>query len=724
MGWFEEQVKRRRELDMKTFEESFKSLAGIRTNKQEGLSDQEIKENFAISQILSYFHFQMIDLPSGITKFYDKLNYALERYDIVYHEVDLDPSYDNEFGSVLLFFRIVDDIPVVLFPKGKDKYYYINYATGKKAIIEASLIHRLELKAYCFYRPLPNKKMSIKEYARYVRGSVRVFDIISVILISLIASGVGLLIPYLTKILTGDVVNSGNMNQLLLISIYVVASATGLLLVKAIQVFINSRILLKIEKATQKAAMMKVLSLPPSFFKKYNTGGLSARAASVSTLSSTIANGMFIFLSSVVISLSYLLQLISFAPVLILPVVGILVISTSFSILIAFISRNHSRKLFNSSFKESGVTYEMINGIQKIRLAGAEKRMFNKWTKAYSKTVSLRHNPPLIIRLSVAINLAITLLGNILIYYIAAKNNIDAGNYMAFVTSYGILSGAFASLTSFFNIMASVKPIYEMAKPILDAEVETKQDKITLDSIQGNIELKDVTFRYQEDGNNVIDHLSLKIKEGEFVAVVGETGCGKSTLVRLLLGFEQPLEGQILFDDINIDKVDLPSLRKNIGTVLQNGTLFHAEILSNILISCPALKEEDAWAAAEIADIANDIREMPMGMKTVISEGSGSISGGQKQRIMIARAIVHKPKVLIFDEATSALDNKTQSKITDSISKLNCTRIVIAHRLSTIRSADRIIMISGGKIIEEGNYDSLIAKQGKFAELVDRQRLD
>ncbi|MBQ4255685.1 MAG: ATP-binding cassette domain-containing protein, partial [Bacilli bacterium] len=204
----------------------------------------------------------------------------------------------------------------------------------------------------------------------------------------------------------------------------------------------------------------------------------------------------------------------------------------------------------------------------------------------------------------------------------------------------------------------------------------------------------------------------------------GKTGCGKSTFVRMLLGFEKPSSGNVYFDDLNINDVDLSSLRRHIGTVMQNGTLFHADILSNIIISAPDLTEKDAWAAARIADIADDIAEMPMKMKTVISEGQGGISGGQKQRIMIARAIVHKPKILIFDEATSALDNKTQKSISDSITKLNCTRIVIAHRLSTIQHADRILMLEGGKVIESGDYETLIAKKGRFAELVERQRLD
>ena len=158
--------------------------------------------------------------------------------------------------------------------------------------------------------------------------------------------------------------------------------------------------------------------------------------------------------------------------------------------------------------------------------------------------------------------------------------------------------------------------------------------------------------------------------------------------------------------------------------MIQNGGLFQGDIYSNIAISAPSLTIEEAWEAAEKAGIADDIREMPMGMNTVISEGQGGISGGQKQRLMIARAIAPKPQILIFDEATSALDNKTQKQVSDALDELHCTRIVIAHRLSTIRNCDRILVMDQGAIVEEGRYDELIARNGRFAELVARQRLD
>ena len=724
MGWFEEQVKQRKKLDEKTFEDSFASLAGIKVDKKSNLSDEAIKENFAISQVLSYFRHQMVDIPEKITTFKDKLNYALSQVDIEYRKVELNGEWVNDTHSPVLIFTLISQTPVVLFPIGNKAYYYINYQTGKKVKIEASLINKLEMEAYSFYRPLPSKKISVKEYAKYLQKNIRVRDIVLLILTSAIVSGVGLLIPYLTRILTGDVIDKGNINYFIITSIYVVSAAAGLVLIKAIEGYVNSRITISVNKGVTEATMMKALNLPTSFFKKYNTGELTARFQSVIGLANLIVSSLFVTLISVVMSLMYLFQLIGFAPSLILPVIIVLFVSSAFSILIAYIQRNYSKKQLELSSKENGLTYEIINGIQKIRLSGSEKRVFAKWAKAYSKSARLLYNPPLLLKIAPAISLLITLLGNIAIYAVAAKNNISVSSYMAFVSSYGVLSSAFASLSQMVGLVYSIQPMYEMARPFLEAEPENNSKKPPIENIKGNIKFENVSFRYNSEGPLVVNNLSLDIKEGEYIAIVGQTGCGKSTLVRLLLGFEEPINGNILIDGNNLKNVDLTSLRRNIGTVMQNGTLFHADILSNIIISSPSLKEEDAWEAAEIANIADDIREMPMGMNTVISEGQGGISGGQKQRIMIARAIVHKPKVLIFDEATSALDNKTQKSISDSISKLNCTRIVIAHRLSTIQSADRILMLEGGKVIEEGNYQTLIDKKGKFAELVDRQRLD
>lgn len=236
--------------------------------------------------------------------------------------------------------------------------------------------------------------------------------------------------------------------------------------------------------------------------------------------------------------------------------------------------------------------------------------------------------------------------------------------------------------------------------------------------MSGGLELSNVSFRYTEDGPLILDHINLKVRPGQYIAFVGRTGCGKSTLMRLLLGFETPSSGAVYYENRDLQTLDLKSLRRGIGAVLQNSRLFSGDIYSNIVISAPWLNLEEAWEAARMSGVDEDIRKMPMGMQTLITEGSGGISGGQRQRLMIARAIAPKPKILMFEEATSALDNITQRTVSDSLASLKCTRIVIAHRLSTIRECDRILVLDEGKIVEDGTYEELLGSSGYFAELV------
>ena len=376
------------------------------------------------------------------------------------------------------------------------------------------------------------------------------------------------------------------------------------------------------------------------------------------------------------------------------------------------------------SGRESGMTYALITGIQKIKLAGAEKRAFARWGNLYAQSAKMTYDPPMFLKLNSVISLAISLTGTLVMYYMSVRAGLSVADYYAFNTAYGMVSGAFLSLAGIALSAAQIRPILTMVQPFFDAVPEVSDGKQVIERLSGGIELNNVSFRYNENMPLILDDLSLKIRPGQYVAIVGRTGCGKSTLLRLLLGFEKPQKGAIYYDGKDLERIDLRSLRRRIGVVMQNGKLFQGDIYSNIVISAPWLSQQDAWEAAELTGIAEDIRRMPMGMNTVISEGSGGISGGQRQRLMIARAIAPKPKILMFDEATSALDNITQKKVSESLDRLKCTRIVIAHRLSTIRQCDRILVLDQGKIVEDGTYDELIAANGFFAELVARQRPD
>ena len=420
----------------------------------------------------------------------------------------------------------------------------------------------------------------------------------------------------------------------------------------------------------------------------------------------------------------YITQVFIYAKELVIPSLCITLATLVFSVVSSLIQMRLSKRQMELSSKMSGMTYQFLTGVQKIKLSGSETRAFSRWLNHYTKEAALSYNPPKFILFNGVISSAISLIGTIVMYFFAVQSNVSVADYTAFNAAYGMLSGALMSVANIALTTARIEPILEMAKPIMETQPEVSEGKQIITKISGDIELSHVSFRYEDNSPLVVDDLSLKIRPGQYVAIVGKTGCGKSTLLRLLLGFEKPQKGAVYYDGKDIETVDLRSLRKKIGVVTQNGKLFQGDIYSNIVISAPYLSVDDAWKAAEIADIADDIRRMPMGMHTIISEGAGGISGGQKQRLMIARAVAPDPKILMFDEATSALDNITQKKVSEALDSLKCTRIVIAHRLSTIKQCDRIIVLNGGKIIEDGTYEELLAEKGSFYELVERQRLD
>jgi ABC-type bacteriocin/lantibiotic exporter with double-glycine peptidase domain len=311
--------------------------------------------------------------------------------------------------------------------------------------------------------------------------------------------------------------------------------------------------------------------------------------------------------------------------------------------------------------------------------------------------------------------------GTIVLYITAYKSGLTASDYIAFNSAYTLFTTAVMAMAGITQQIAGLKPSIDLLRPIIEEAPETSGFKKRISKLSGDIDIERVKFRYNENMPYVLNDLDLHIKAGEYVGIVGASGCGKSTLFRVLLGFEQPQSGTVYYDNQDIEGLDLRSVRRRIGTVLQNGKLFSGDIYSNIVICAPWLTIDEAWKAAEQSGFAEDIRQMPMGMFTMISESGGGLSGGQQQRLLISRALASNPDILFFDEATSALDNITQAMIVNTLKKMNCTRIVIAHRLSTIKHCSRIVYLDGGKVVEEGTYDELMALGGKFKELAERQ---
>lgn len=723
MGWFDEQIKERLASDQEILEDSFLRLAGVVLDEKaaQRLQDERLIVKEALDSILKYYHEKPVELPENVKNIGEQLDYVLRPTGLMIRDVELTEGWQYDaYGPMLGFFRESGNA-VALLPNLFGTYWFSDPATGKMSVVTKKNAGLFEMEAFCFYQSLPMKPLGIPDLILYMKNSISNSDFLQIALATLVVTLVGTIEPKVYSLVTGKILMNKQASVLIGMMAFLVSAAFASQMLSMVRSLLMERINTKTSLAVEASVMMRILSLPVNFFRKYSSGELSSRAQSVNSLCNMLLdNFMSVGLTSLM-SLIYIMQIFSFARVLVVPSIIIILSTVIIGIVASLMQIDISRRRMKIAAEESGMAFAMLNGIQKIRLSGSEKRVFARWAQKYSEDARLQYNPPLFIKLNSVLVTAISLIGTIILYYLAVRYGVSVSDYVGFNAAYGMVMGAFSSLTSIALSIAGIRPVLEMAEPILKAEPEVAADKEMVTRVSGSIEVNHVSFRYEENTPYVLKDLSLKIKAGEYVAIVGRTGCGKSTLIRLLLGFEKPETGAVYYDRRDLASLDPRSLRKQIGVVIQNGQLFQGDIFSNITISAPQLTLADAWEAAETAGIAQDIRDMPMGMQTVISEGQGGVSGGQKQRLMIARAIAPKPRILIFDEATSALDNKTQKQVSDALDRLKSTRIVIAHRLSTIKNCDRILVMDNGAIIEEGTYHELIEKKGAFAELVARQ---
>ena len=726
MSWLESQIETRARLDAEMSERAYAELAASVSGASSAsfVGDDNLEQtDAAIGACLRYNGVVAGKAPESLADLEQRIEWLCRPTGTMHRAIRLDRDwYKRAFGAIL---GTLDTGQVVaLLPRGVRGYSLVDPATGKRLHITAEVASHIQPDAVFFYRPLPARAIKVADLARFI---VSVFDRTDYALAfaaSLAVTLIGLLPAWAHNIAFGTVVPSGRASLIAPVAALLAGVAISTILIGICRNLVMSRVATKLDVTTEAATFSRLLSLPPSFFKQYSSGDLASRVSNVRALVQTIVSIALGSALSGLLSLVYVCQVGAYTPALAVPALIIALVQAGLTVVVTLITRRYEKVAMESGAKLSGTVTALLNGIQKIKLAGAEERAFATWAHGYADHARAVYNRPAVLRALPALVGLIGLVGNIAIYYLAGATHVGLASYMAFNVAFGQITGAIMGVANVAGQIAQMRPMLEMAEPILEAEPEVASDKPNVDSLTGAIEVSGVSFRYDEHSPYVIKDLDLKIRPGEYVAIVGKSGCGKSTIMRLLLGFEKPERGTIFYGPYDVSKVDLRSLRSHIGVVMQDGKLFMGDIQNNITISNPTATVDDAWAAAEIAGIAETIRKMPMGMQTIVTEGGGGISGGQRQRLMIARAVCGKKRILMLDEATSALDNRTQKHVADALEQLKCTRIVVAHRLSTVRHCDRILVVDGGTIAEEGTYDELIAKDGLFAELVARQRLD
>jgi ATP-binding cassette subfamily C protein len=631
----------------------------------------------------------------------------------------------------ILAFKLEDGQPVALLPRGPNRYALLDPATGTQTKVDPRVAGALQHFGYVAYRPLPEKIHRPYDIIVFsLKGARR--ELAVLLVTALAGTALGMFTPIATLALIDSAIPDANRSLLLQMGMGLLAAAFGKSLFDLAEVFATARISTRSNAVTQAAVWDRLLKLRPSFLRQYSTGDLSSRAMSISMifqhLSTTSLRAIF---SSITSLLNLTLMFYYSVPLALIGLAAgvIIVVATQAS---GFAMVRRLRPMQRLEGRIFGLTIQLINGISKLRVSGTERFAFAYWGKKYSEQQKLNFSVQRLQDYVGSLNQTVPTLATASIFFVAGSMlfqsnapggaGLSPGMFLAFSAAFGVFITSLAYLSNTVVEALSDLSLWERSEPILTAEPEMDSEKSDPGPLQGKVAMTRVTFRYQDSGPLTLEDVSFRADAGQFVAIVGPSGSGKSTIVRLLLGFERPTSGTVYYDGQDLNGLNVLAVRRQLGVVLQNSNLMSGPIFENIAAGTPITLDQ-AWEAARQAGVAEDIKALPMGMHTFISEGASNISMGQRQRLLIARALVFRPRVLLFDEATSSLDNHAQAIVSQSLEQLKVTRIVIAHRLSTIRNADRIYVIENGRVAEEGTFAELAAREGIFSRMMSRQML-
>nr|WP_315491338.1 NHLP bacteriocin export ABC transporter permease/ATPase subunit [uncultured Rhodoferax sp.] len=637
-----------------------------------------------------------------------------------YRQIALKGQWWNlDHGPLLVYFE-KDKRPAALIPR-RGSYEIHDTTLGTVSMVTEEIAEQLSPFGFVFYRPFKDKALSVMEIMRF--GSHGCQDDLFLVVLMGIAGGIlGMITPMATGMLFDTVIPGAEKSQLMQLTIALVGGAIGASMFEFTRSVAMLRIEGRMDLSIQAAVWDRLLALPVPFFRDFTAGDLAMRANGITTIRQALSGTTMNAVLGAVFSIFNLGLLFYYSWFLALVAIGLMLVVLLMTITTSLFKLRYERQLAEVDGKVSGLLLQLLSSVAKLRTTGSEGRAFGMWAKEFSRHRALTFKAESIGNILETFNAVFPLVSSLVIFMTVAfflgDKKLSTGEFLAFNSAFVSFLVAMLSMTGALVTVLQIVPLYERAKPILQTMPEVDVAKADPGRLQGSIEINHVTFSYKPDSPAILRDVTLNIKAGQFVAIVGPSGSGKSTLLRCLLGFETPTSGSIYYDGQDMSVLDITAIRRQLGVVLQNGQILPGDIFKNI-VGSSGLTIDDAWEAARMCGLEQDIKDMPMGMHTVVM--GGGLSGGQQQRLLIARSIVHRPRIIYFDEATSALDNKTQAVVSQSLEQLEATRIVIAHRLSTVKNADLIVVLDGGVIKEQGTYEELMQNDGLFAQLAKRQ---
>jgi ATP-binding cassette subfamily C protein len=620
--------------------------------------------------------------------------------------------------------------PVALLPAGRRSYRTWDPAAGTAVAVDNQLAAEIAPTATMVYRPLPLAATKLRALVGFSLSRLgRELAVIGGL--ALLGAAMSVLFPLAMGMLFNSAVPRAETREVFTIILGLSVAAIGAGVFDLTQAIALLRVEGRLDTAMQPALMLRLLALPARFFRDFESGELTNRVLAIQSIRRVLAGNTLQSLLAAGLAIANFVVILFVSPLLGL-VAGALAVVASIAIAALVIAQLRQERLrIALRGQEDGLVLQVVQGIAKIRVAAAETRIFSVWAEIFARQKQrFRSGQRFALAADVVVE-TFPLLAVAVLFFAASRllapadggtATLGLGGFLVVNAAFGQFLAAVTALSRTSAATLEIVPLFERLRPVLAATPETVAEKNEAPPLSGGIEASHLVFRYVEGARPVLDDVSFHIEPSSFVAFVGPSGSGKSTLLRMLLGFETPESGDVLYDGQSIRTLDPGSLRRQIGVVLQHGRVNTGSIFENITSGLPYTLA-DAWTAARLAGIDHDIEAMPMGMHTMLIEGSSTLSGGQRQRLMIARALIGRPKLLIFDEATSALDNRSQAAVTQSLDALRTTRIIVAHRLSTVQRADTIFVMEAGKIVESGNFETLVARDGLFARMAQRQIL-